>query len=133
MDRAGALGRPTRWRTLEQAATLANFAAVEDLLRPVDGIDDIQHGDFIRRPRQPEAATHALGGGHQPGTGQLGKDLGQVLLGYTLQLRQVAHAGLARVAPLVHQEQQAMDTVFDASTVERHINLRPILSQIIRR
>ncbi|MCY1439504.1 hypothetical protein D9M71_557400 [compost metagenome] len=64
-------------------------------------MDDIQHADLRRRPRQAEAAAHAFGGRHQPGTGQLGEDLGQVFLRHALQLGQVAHAGITSFTALV--------------------------------
>lgn len=75
------LPSPKRARALEQRAAFADLAAIENLLRPVDGVDDIQHGDLSRRPRQAEATAHAFGGGHQPARASLVKTLARYSCG----------------------------------------------------
>ncbi|MNE82997.1 hypothetical protein D3C80_1797730 [compost metagenome] len=110
--------RPARRRAFKQRTTITHIPALEDHLAPVDGGDDVQYGDFIGRPGEPEAATYAFGGDHQSGLGQFGENLGQVFLGYALQLGQVTHAGFPAVAPLIDQKSQAVDAVLHPSAVQ---------------
>ncbi len=69
---------------------------------------------------EAEATAHAFGGSHQAGLGQAGEDLGQQFRRHALQLGEGAYAGLAAVAFLVGEEQQAVDAVFDAGAIESH-------------
>ncbi|MNH29167.1 hypothetical protein D3C79_893800 [compost metagenome] len=118
MNGTGALLRPARRRTVKQRTAIAHIPALEDHLAPVNGRDDIQHADLVCRPGQPEAAAHAFGGDHQLGLGQLGKDLGQVLLGHTLQVGQIPHAGFTAITQLIDQEGQAMDAVLHPGAIQ---------------
>ena len=49
---------------LNTAAALANFPALKERLVSVDRMSDTQEADFLRRPRQSEASSRALGGHH---------------------------------------------------------------------
>ncbi len=104
MDRTVSRYRPIGRAAIEQGATSANFTAFEDLLLPIDGIDDIQHADLVRRPRQFKPAAHAFSGHHQFCLGQFGEYFRQIVQGHALQFSQVAHARLTGVAAVAHQK-----------------------------
>ncbi|MNL22213.1 hypothetical protein D3C87_1435460 [compost metagenome] len=124
MDRTRTVQCPCRRGAIKHGATATDLPTVEDRLATVDGVDDIQQGDFVGGPGQLEATAHAFGGNHQLAFGQLGEDLRQIVQGNALQFGKVAHARFARVAAVADEKKQAVDAVLDTCAVKRHTNLR---------
>ena len=96
----------------EDRTAAPDLLAIEDWLRALDGVDDLQHGDLIRRAGQAIAAADAFARGHDPGLLQLRENLGEEARRDALQLRQLP-AAQRRVARGGEPE-QAVEAVFNA-------------------
>ena len=118
VDRAESVGCPRRRFGIENGAAPANFTALEESLVAIDRRNDIKKADFIRRPRQGEAPSHALGGHDQASPGQFGKQLGQIFGRNALKVGEVANAWGRRLTWSSRQIKQAVQPIFNADADE---------------